>query len=69
MASRAHLDAHAIPYTYRNVELDPDADVLIRSYNDGGRVTPTILIGDPDAPSHVLREPGNDELDAAIARG
>lgn len=69
IASRAHLDAQAIPYTYRNVEFDPDADALIRSYNDGGWVTPTILIGDPDAPSRVLREPGNDELDAAIAQG
>lgn len=64
--SRDHLDARAIPYSYRNVELDPDADVLIRSYNDGNRVTPTILIGDPATPSRVVREPSNDELDAAI---
>ena len=67
VASRAHLDALGIPYTYGNIELDPAADALIRSYNDGGWVTPTILIGDPDSPSVVIREPSDDELDAAIA--
>lgn len=67
--SRAHLDAAAISYTYRNVEFDAAADALNRSYNDGNRVTPTILIGSPDAPSRVLREPNNDDLDAAVALG
>ena len=67
--SRAHLDARAIPYTYRNVEFDAEADALNRSYNDGDRVTPTILIGDPTAPSRVIREPSDDELDGAIALG
>ncbi len=65
--SRAHLDAQGIPYTYGNVELDPQADALNRSHNDGNRVTPTILIGDPDAPTRVVVEPSNDELDAALA--
>lgn len=64
--SRAHLDARAIAYMYRNVEIEPAADTLIRSYNDGNWVTPTILIGDPAAPSIVLREPSDEELDAAI---
>ncbi|MBI2763753.1 MAG: hypothetical protein HYX54_08410 [Chloroflexi bacterium] len=66
--SRAHLAALGIPHRYRNVELEPEADTLIRSYNDGEWKTPTILIGDPTAPSIVLREPSDDELDAAIAR-
>ena len=65
--SRAHLGARGIPFEYRNIELDPEADALIRSFNDGERVTPTILLGDPDAPARVLSEPSNDELDAAIA--
>lgn len=69
VASRAHLDARGIAYTYGNIELDPAADALIRAYNDGGWVTPTILIGDPESPSRVIREPSNDELDAAIAQG
>lgn len=65
--SRAHMDALGIPYEYRNVEVDPDADALNRSYNDGVRVTPTILIGNPVAPGRVVAEPSDDELDAAIA--
>lgn len=65
--SLAHLGARGIAYTYRNVELDPDADTLIRSFNDGNRVTPTILIGDPEQPARILTEPSNDALDAAIA--
>ena len=66
--SRAHLDARGIPYEYRNVEFDPEADALNRSYHDGTRVTPTILIGDPSEPvSIVITEPSDDELDAAIA--
>lgn len=65
--SRAHLDAIGIPYVYGNVELDPAADARNRSFNDGHRVTPTILIGDPLNPAIVLMEPSDDELDAAIA--
>jgi len=65
--SRAHMDASSIPYTYRNVELDGEADALNRSYNDGLRKTPTILIGDPVEPGRVVVEPSDDELDAAIA--
>ena len=67
IASRAHMDALGIPYEYRNVELDPDADARNRSFNGGNRVTPTILIGDPMNPARVVSEPSDDELDAAIA--
>jgi glutaredoxin len=67
--SRAHLDTAGIPYTYGNVELDPEADARNRSYNRGERVTPTILIGDPLDPARVVVEPSDDELDAAIAAG
>ncbi|MES2210780.1 MAG: NrdH-redoxin [Chloroflexota bacterium] len=65
--SRAHLDARGIEYTYRNVEFDADADALNRSYNNGNRVTPTILIGDLGNPARVVTEPSDDDLDAAIA--
>lgn len=66
-AARAHLTARGIGFTYRNHELDPGADALIRAHNDGRLVTPTILLGDPVRPSRVLVEPSNDELDAALA--
>ncbi|HYK94245.1 MAG TPA: hypothetical protein VE011_00040 [Candidatus Dormibacteraeota bacterium] len=63
---RGQLHLLGIPYIYRNVELDPVADTLIRSYNDGERVTPTILVGDPANPTTVLIEPSDEALRAAI---
>jgi glutaredoxin len=64
--SREHLTAQGIEFTYLHVDLDPDADAWIRRLNGGEWKTPTILIGDPEQPSHTLREPTNEELDAAI---
>ena len=65
--SRGYLDAKRIPYDYRNVEVDANADAWNRSFNDGERVTPVILIGDPNDPTAVLVEPGDADLAAAIA--
>ncbi|MBI3745084.1 MAG: NrdH-redoxin [Chloroflexi bacterium] len=65
--SRAYLDAAGIPYVYGNVEIDAAADARNRSFNNGNRVTPTILIGDPLRPARVVVEPSDDELNAAIA--
>jgi glutaredoxin len=64
--SRGFLHLQGIPYTYRNVELDADADAWNRSFNGGERVTPVILVGDPAAPSTVLVEPSDEDLEAAI---
>lgn len=65
--SRGHLHLLGVPYVYRNVELDPAADAWNRSYNDGERRTPVILVGDPERPTAVLIEPSDDDLRAAIA--
>ncbi|HXG26643.1 MAG TPA: glutaredoxin family protein [Candidatus Binatia bacterium] len=67
--SRDWMDSHGIPYVYRNVELDPEADAKNRKFNDGNRVTPVILVGNPEAPSTVLIEPSDEELAAAIGVG
>lgn len=64
--SRRHLEERGIPYDYRRVDREPEADEWIRRLNDDVWVTPTILVGDPESPSHVLREPSNDELDIAL---
>lgn len=64
--SRAFLDGRGVPFDYRRVDREPDADAWIRRLNDGVWVTPTILIGDPEAPSAILREPSDAELAAAI---
>jgi glutaredoxin len=67
--SRRHLEERGIPYEYARVDREPAADEWIRSLNDDVWVTPTILIGDPRSPGQILREPSNEELDAAIAGG
>lgn len=65
-ASREHLTALGVPFTYRKVDEDPEADAHIRRLNEGVQVTPTILFGDPDQPYRILREPSNQELDDAL---
>jgi glutaredoxin len=65
--SRKYLDDQGIAYDYRRVDREPDADVWIRSLNDDMWVTPTILLGDPQSPWTVLREPSDEELGAAWA--
>lgn len=64
--SRAALERLGVPFTYRKVDEDTAADAWIRRLNDGGWRTPTILIGDPDHPEVILREPSDEELLAAL---
>jgi glutaredoxin len=64
--SRAFLHRAGIPYVYRNIDLDPEADALNRSFNGGEVVTPVILVGDPSTPGVVLIEPSDEELAAGI---
>ena len=64
--SRGHLEMLGIPYVYRSVELDADADARNRSYNGGNRITPVILIGDPDHPTAVLIEPSDAILEETV---
>lgn len=64
--SRALLARRGIPFTYLKVDEDAAADAWIRRLNDGGWRTPTILIGDPERPDLILREPSDEELTAAL---
>lgn len=64
--SRALLDRRGIPFTYLKVDQDAAADAWIRRLNDGEWRTPTILLGDPDRPDLVLREPSDEELRSAL---
>ena len=64
--SRALLDARGVAYEYQKVDEDPAADAHIRRLNHGSWLTPTILFGDPGFPLLILREPTDDELDAAL---
>ena len=69
LRSRIHLTTGHVPFRYLSYEHDADTEVLLRSLNDGAIRTPTILIGDPEHPSAVLREPSDEELDRAIVEG
>jgi glutaredoxin len=64
--SLALLSRRGIPSTYRKVDEDAAADAWIRRLNDGEWRTPTILIGDPDRPDAIVREPSDEELLAAL---
>jgi glutaredoxin len=64
--SRALLARHGIPFSYLKVDEDAAADAWIRRLNDGRWRTPTILIGDPDRPDAILREPSDEELLEAL---
>jgi glutaredoxin len=64
--SRRYLDQHGIAYDYFRVDREPAADEWIRSLNDDTWVTPTILFGDPRNPELILREPSDEELEAAL---
>ena len=64
--SRRYLDERRIAYDYFRVDRESAADEWIRSLNDDVWITPTILIGDPRNPDAILREPTNEELDAAL---
>lgn len=67
--SRALLVRRRIPFTYLKVDEDASADAWIRRLNDGEWRTPTIVIGDPTRPDLILREPSDEELEAALALG
>jgi len=62
--SRAYLDAHAVPYTFIDVDLDTDALERCQALNGGVRKVPTILLPSGE----VLVEPSDADLGAAIDR-
>lgn len=64
--SRALLVRIGVSFTYLKVDEDAAADAWIRRLNDGAWRTPTILVGDPDRPEIILREPSDEELLTAL---
>ena len=64
--SRIFLTAQRIPFRYLSFEHDAATEAAIRAHNGGTIVTPTILIGDPANPTHVLREPSDEKLDRTL---
>lgn len=56
--SKAFLGEQRVPFTFVDLEADPDAAAIVEGYNDGKRIIPTIVF--PDG-SFVV-EPSNEEL-------
>jgi mycoredoxin len=56
--SRRLLDRHEIPYTWIDVDRDPEAKAYVKSVNRGIQVVPTILFAD----GSILVEPSDREL-------
>lgn len=56
--SKAFLAEQRIPFTWVDLEADPDAVSEVERRNDGRRIIPTIVFPD----GTFLTEPGNDEL-------
>lgn len=56
--SKQFLGEHQIPYTWVDIEQDPDAESLVISTNGGKRIVPTIVFPD----GSFLAEPSNAEL-------
>lgn len=53
---------HGIPYTWRDVESDPEARAFVVQANGGRQVIPTIVFPD----GSLLVEPSNAELAAKL---
>ena len=60
--SKQFLGEHQIPYTWVDIEEDPEGEAVVISTNDGKRIIPTIVFDDG---SHLV-EPTNAELAAKL---
>ncbi len=60
---RRYLDRHGIPYSYRDMEYDPDAAHRVQWWTGGSLSHPTVQVG-----GQVLVEPTIDELDWTLRR-
>jgi mycoredoxin len=58
---RTYLRRREIPFTYRNVEEDPEAEAAVRALNGGALKFPMVVAG-----SRALKNPTLDELEAAL---
>ena len=59
--TREHLQQLGVPYSYINIEQDPNALEWVKRQNDGEQKTPTVKL-----PDLVLSVPSNAQLDTAM---
>lgn len=60
--SKRLLDRYAVPYTWINIEEEPEAANIVRQLNNGMQVVPTIVLPD----GRVFAEPSDRELAEAL---
>ncbi len=60
--ARKFLGEHGVPYSWIDVDADPEGLRFIQSANNGASATPTILFDD----GSVLVEPTDEELAAKL---
>ena len=65
--TRDHLDELGIGYTYVNLDVDAEAERRVREWNNGKRITPTVVLSSASG-SKRMAEPENSELDAELQR-
>ncbi|MFN3372723.1 MAG: mycoredoxin [Chloroflexus sp.] len=58
------LDQHGAPYTYINIEHDPDAAEFVVKVNNGNQSVPTIVFPD----GSILVEPSNRALQEKLSQ-
>ncbi len=63
--TRAHLGEHGIAHAYIDLDAHPEWSEQVKEWNDGKRITPTVVFGSDNA---RLAAPSNDELDAELRR-
>lgn len=66
MHVREHLDRRGIGYRYVNLDKDEHADRKVREWNEGKRITPTVVISG-NGRTRRFTEPDAEQLDTAIS--
>jgi thioredoxin reductase (NADPH) len=56
------LDAHGVPYVWIDLEEHPEATEIVKRYNNGKRIIPTLVFED----GSTLAEPSNAELEEKL---
>ena len=63
--TRQHLSSLGIPYRYINLEKDSDADRKVKEWNNGRRLTPTVIVSGAGRTARLV-EPSDEEMDRVL---
>lgn len=63
--TRACLGEHGIPFSYIDLDAHPQWSAQVEEWNDGKRITPTVVFG---SDNRRLAAPSNPQLDFELRR-